>query len=309
MDQTTTNIYTGLDEARQFETDASGRVLLTSTGRPTLRVPVYGVAKPYSTTKPTLVGKGKNTSIGLKGGKGVAGGYTSLVSVMQAGNSSSKLPKCSKWIVNGCTSNASDVSGDIQYVGAGSAKGESGTYADGFLWFGVSTYGDWATVGHSMIPYVDFDTTGDGVPDYEVYAQSVADNDLISAFLVDLNANALISISPVNFTYGDTDTNVFDGNAILLPVDPAAIGVTSTTTSLPISYTVGTFSAWTGQDVDSVTGSTFNVTKPQLSVDAPLYIDAAKSAVPYTATGRNVSALVFQLNGKPNHRATLLRIS
>ncbi|WP_051266849.1 S8 family peptidase [Nakamurella lactea] len=313
MDSTTPNPYTGLDEPRQYETDASGRVLLKATGKPTLRVPVFGVAKPYSTTKPTLVGKGKNTSIGLKGGKGVAGGYTSLVSVLQAGVSSSKLPKCTKWITNGCASTPSDKAADIQYVGAGSAKGDSGTYADGFLWFGVSTYGDWATIGHSVVPYVDFDVNGDGDADYEVYAQSIEDGtgeptDLISAFLVDLNADELISISPVNFNYGDTDTNVFDGNAILLPVDPAAIGVTAATKSLPISYTVGTYSTFTGEDVDTVTGSTYNVTKPQLTVEAPLYIDAAKSAVPYQATGKNVSALVLQLNGKPKHRATVLRI-
>ena len=40
--------FTGADRARQFVSDASGRVLISQAGKDDLRVPVYGAAKPVS---------------------------------------------------------------------------------------------------------------------------------------------------------------------------------------------------------------------------------------------------------------------
>jgi subtilisin family serine protease len=307
MTSTTPNPLTGMDEPRQFVTDASGRVLLAQTGKAALRVPVYGVVKPVSTTTTTKGVSGGKPAL-LLNGKGVSGGITSLVSVLQLGGTSPKLPACSASVTEGCTRNISDRSGDIKEVGVGSVKGSKG-YSNGFLWFGIATYQNWVTIGHSMIPYVDIDTNADGTPDYEVYVASVADNDLIEAFLIDFNSGELLSVTPVNFNYGDVETNVFDSNAILLPVDPAAIGITPTTTKFQINYTAGMYSAFTGSDVDTAKGAVFDVAAPRVQVGAPLYVDEDKAAIPYTTAGNmHASALVVHLHGTPNIRTEVVQV-
>ncbi len=315
MTPTTPNKFTGLDEPRQYVTDASGRVLIAQVGKPALRVPVYGVAKPYSTTKASRVVVAGKPAIVLNG-KGVSGGITSLVSVMQLGATSPRLPKCSATVLEGCVRNQSDQSGDISHVGAGSVKGSEG-YSDGFLWFGISTYQNWASVGRSLIPYVDLDVNNDGSPDYEVYAQSVTGSggdatDLLEAFLVDYNTGELLSVTPVNFNYGDVETNVFDGNTILLPVDPAAIGITPTTTSFPVKYTAGTFSTFTGSDIDTVNGSEpYNVTNPRITgLSSPIYVDEDKASISYGVGGNSITnVMVVHLHGTPNARTDVVRVN
>ena len=83
-----------LDTPRQFVSDSSGRLLVKPSGKAALRVPVYGAAKPVSTT----TGSVKKKSIVLSG-KGIDQGagssaYVSLASVMQYGASSGVLPPC-----------------------------------------------------------------------------------------------------------------------------------------------------------------------------------------------------------------------
>ena len=145
-----------LDTPRQFVSDSSGRLLVKPSGKAALRVPVYGAAKPVSTT----TGSVKKNAIVLSG-KGVDQGsgssaYTSLASVMQYGASSGVLPPCEPGQLGGCADTASERAGDIKYVGAGS----SGDW----LWFGVATRGQWATVGNTLIPYVDYDTMATTYP-------------------------------------------------------------------------------------------------------------------------------------------------
>ena len=48
---------TQLELARQYLSDASGRVLVTPSGDDAVRVPVYGAAKPVSTTDATVSGQ------------------------------------------------------------------------------------------------------------------------------------------------------------------------------------------------------------------------------------------------------------
>ena len=134
MDATQTNPYTGEDEARQYVSDASGRILISQVGKADLRVPVYGAAKPVATTVAKDGKIGRNPAVILKG-RGFAQGtdstaFNSMVSVLQYGASSPKLPKCSDSVVNGCVGIATERAGDLQYVGAGSSPGARG-YGDG----------------------------------------------------------------------------------------------------------------------------------------------------------------------------------
>ena len=53
MDAEQVNPYYGATEARQFVSDASGRLLVKPSQRTRNRVPVYGAAKPTSSTTAT----------------------------------------------------------------------------------------------------------------------------------------------------------------------------------------------------------------------------------------------------------------
>lgn len=200
-------------------------------------------------------------------------------------------------------------------MGAGVAKGSTGV-SDGFLWFGISTYRDWVDVGHTQIPYVDIDVNGDGRPEYEVYGQAMQNAsgdglDLMEAITVDMRTGEALSITPVNFNYGDVDTGVFDSNAILLPIDPSVIGITPQTKDFPITYTTGVYSTIYGEDLDTVAPVKFNPLKPAVSFEAPLYIDEGKSAIPYTMgynAPRKTSVLVLHLNGKPENRSEVVTV-
>jgi len=298
--------------ARQFVSDASGWLTVTprNRGASSLRVPVYGAAKPVSATTVRNWGNGSQGAL-LLSGKGVeqgsgASAFASLVSVLDLGATSPKLPKCRGDRITGCTVNETAVAGDLEYVGAGATKSGAG-YADGWLYFGIATYGDWATVGNSTIPYVDFDTTGDGVPDYEVYVQNLPSTDVLVAILVDLNAGAVADIEPVNLNFGDVDTNVFDTNVLLIPVWPSAIGITDDTESFPITYTVGTNSPYTNNasgDIDQVGPVSFDAVNPSVQVADPLYLDQGYTAIPYRLADADAgsSLLTATSNGRGKHR-------
>jgi len=279
-----------LGVARQFVADASGRLMVNVRGSKAnaLRLPVYGAAKPVSQTKVSDSSR-KGKSVLQIRGEGVSQGdgataYDSLMSVATLGATSSRLPVCRGTQTENCTVNETARAGDLQYVGAGSSKSGDG-YADGWLWFTISTYADWATVGNSTIPYVDIDTTGDGVPDYEVYVKNYDATDVLLANLVDLSTGSVIDLEPVNFQFGDVNTNVFDTNVLSIPVWPSAIGVTDDAKTFPITYSVGTNSYYTGNangDIDEVGPVSYDVVNPAIAVDAPLYLDEGVTSIPYT---------------------------
>ena len=54
MDAEQVDPYYGATEARQFVSDSSGRLLVKPSHGPADRVPVYGAAKPTSSTAATL---------------------------------------------------------------------------------------------------------------------------------------------------------------------------------------------------------------------------------------------------------------
>ncbi len=320
MDAEQTDALIGADRARQFLSDASGRVLITQYGKADLRVPVYGAAKPVSTTKSKAVTSRTGTRTIQLRGNGFDQGegserFASQASVLNLGYTSKRLPTCSPTTTDsGCTFNATTVAGDLHYVGANATTDRSGSKANGWLWFGLSTYGNWATIGNSTIPYVDMDTTGDGVADFEVYVQNEPSTDLLTAYLVDIKKNTLIDIEPVNFQDGNVDTNVFDSNTLLIPVWPAAIGLTDSATTFPIRYTVGTSSFYgssaLGGDIDRTPAVTFDAAKPAVQVTDPLFYDADGVGIPYRLNGaaKTAKALILHLHGKSGSRAEVLTV-
>lgn len=276
---------TQLGAARQFVADASGRVVLTAQdpGVPPLRVPVYaaprpaaGIAAPQSLRFP---GRDQQAVLALSG-RGVDQGsgdaaYRSLISVLQLQTESGRLPECEGVFVAYCTPNGTAQSGDIRYVGVTStaplavARGRPG---DALLAFGITTWEDWYNVGSNTVPFVNIDTSGDGLPDFEVRGTKLAGTDVLVAVTVDLQAppdSPPVQVLPVNGQYGDVDSGVFDSNVIMLPVSLAALGIDPLAVTAPISYTTGVASYYTGpvnvgEVIDSTGPALFDAVRPGL---------------------------------------------
>ena len=321
----------GVDVPRQYLSDSSGRVLVQEKGKAALRVPVYAAVKPTAatstraTTVTTSTGTGAHRTTTSSpvlqiSGKGFAQGsgsqsFTSLASALELGATSPKLPTCKGAQTTGCLAIGSDAAGDLRYVGAGSSPTSTG-FADGWLYFGINTWGQWAVDGASVTPFVDFDTTGDGQPDFEVYVQNLDSTDVPLAWLVDLHQGTLVDLEPVNLNFGDVDTNWFDSDTLLIPVWPAAIGVKDTDTSFPITYTVGVAGSYSDNDgngdIDWTAPVTYDVVDPAFDAADDLYQDQGGANIPYTLGSdatTSTKALVLHLQGAPGQRAEVVSVT
>ncbi|GAA1838691.1 S8 family serine peptidase [Microlunatus capsulatus] len=306
-----------VERARQYVSDASGRLLVTPKGKPALRVPVYGAAKPASTTRvddttvagaPTMVVKGA----GFAQGSGTTA-FESKLSVLTLGYNSPRQPRCGGVQAVGCAATAATRAGDIHYVGAGATPGNGGSRADGFVWFGLSTWGNMSSIGHFNVPFVDIDITGDGKADLETLVQPEPDTDLFNAVTLDLRepeGEQLVDIQPLNFGDGDFETNAFDTNTLLIPVSAAALGITDEATTFPLTYRVGTANAYasplTGGVQDQTPAVAFDALNPGVQVGGLVYPDVAGTRIPYrlAATGgKPARALVIHLHGVDGTRA------
>jgi subtilisin family serine protease len=292
------NIFYGGTEPRQFVPDASGRLLVKPKGKPANRVPVYGSAKPTSATTASL--SGSNLVIsgqGVDTGGSTAADYHSQLSVLQLGATSPMLPTCEGDPADGCVSGVTDRSMDLQYVGAGSTNG-----TDGLLYFGISTYGDWASVGTNVIPFVDYSTDADAAFEFETYVQTIEGTDLLYAWTVNLANGHLVDLEPVNFAFADTDTNVFDNNVMIFGAFKGLLGV-PTTGTLPITYQVGTVGWFSNLDETGVIS--YNAGTPTLGTSSPLYDDKGGTSIPLSGSGA-ADALVLHLHGKKGARAEVV---
>ncbi len=311
---------------RQYVSDASGHVLVTQFAAPALRVPVYGAAKPVSLMQASAGSADGVTGIKLSGsgfsqGSGPTG-WSSLASAMDLGAVSTRLPKCPALLGTNCTQNRSAEGADLQYVGTGSFPGQAtdgtASLANGFLYFGISTWGNNANIGQifTSIPVVDFDTNGDGNVDFEVFAEPVPGSDVLVAALYSFEQGAVIDLEPINFEFGDVDTNVFDSNTLIMPVALGAIGVTDATTSFPVTYQAYELSAYTSNPnlVQDITDPiTTDAVRPavDLSVPAgsvPLYDDRAGEVIPALVKRANTKALVFHLHNTSGTRAQVVTL-
>ncbi|MFT3871199.1 MAG: S8 family serine peptidase [Nocardioides sp.] len=293
----------GASVPRQFVTDSSGRVVVTPVDGSDLRVPVYGGAKPVSTTK-AKVTRGRHkavkvTGAGVKQGSG-ASAFRSLMSVMQLGAKSGKLPTCGAGEDPiGCTSSATERAGDIKEVGAGATKK--------WLWFGVSTRSDWPNIGSVLSPDVYYDVNGDGTPDFDTYVGLRPGTDVPLAFTFDMESGDLVDAEPINFNFGDVDTNVFDNNVVLLPVWKDAIGLKGKKKA-QVRYSVGMWYGYTGDYIDWVdVPGKFNAGKPAVATGSPLWLDR-RGKIKLTSATPKAKALVFHLHGASGKRSQVLTV-
>ena len=78
-------------------------------------------------------------------------------------------------------------------------------------------------------------------------------------------------MEPVNGLFGSLDSNVFDTNTMLLPMDLALVADTGgpdlTGPHAADQLRGGTFNGYTGDDQDHTSSANFNVGSPDLSTD------------------------------------------
>ncbi|MDQ4092896.1 MAG: S8 family serine peptidase [Actinomycetota bacterium] len=281
-----------LRAARQFVADASGRIVFSAPDNPgagvppdtvALRVPVYAAPRPVSdlSALETLHFRGDDRQAVLSlFGRGVDQGsgdaaFRSLISALQLQTESGRLARCRGVFVAACTLNGTARGGDIRYVGVTSTAPlvvARGRPKDALLAFGITTWGDWYNVGSNTIPFINIDTTGDGLPDFEVRGTKLAGTDVLIAATADLHAppgSPPVQVLPVNGQFGDVDSGVFDSNIIVLPVSLAALGIDPLAATAPISYTTAVASYYTspvsvGEVIDSTAPALFDAVRPGL---------------------------------------------
>ena len=269
---------------RNYLADASGRVVLTRSGHPSLRVPVYSSPRPASTmtqqshlnmpsgavvTKPlALTGQGVDQGHGNKRVESLVAGFE-----LQA--ASAPLPDCSGSLVNGCIHFPDEKAADMHYVGSSSD-------AD-FVYFAISTWGPWRTEGWTQEFDIYIDTNGDNTPDAVLFNTRLAGQDIFVTELLDLNTFDVLDLEAVNGVLGNVDTAEFDSDVLVMPV---AIGALPGLTNNKIRYGIVSFGPAVSAPTDvvglkqngDVNGPKVIVNRPGVvlsgpSLSAPLLID------------------------------------
>lgn len=260
---------TQLDVPRAWVADISGRVELTGSKVPTLRVPVHAAPKLVSDMEvddAIEFKKGATTAkVELEGDHVRAGSgnaqVVSLVSAFEFGASSPRQGTKLDAVPGGREM-------DLQYVGAASTAKTTGV-ADGMLNFGVSTWGNWAHLAGGTEIDIEIDTNNDGKPDFLTFNTTAEGLDLDVVATYNLSTLKQVDLQFLNGLTGDVDSNTFDTNTATFPVSLAALGVKGD--SAPIKYRVSTYSQYNSDEngnnvpVDETAWIGFDAIAPALS--------------------------------------------
>lgn len=259
---------------REYVAALSGRLVLTS-GEAELRVPVQAAPRLVSelTADPvSFADAGATTAPLTLSGRGVAtGGWTSLVAPLTLGATSPKLEDVPGFV----TSPSSIASGDLRWVGWTSTAPQhaaaGGDPADGYLGVGIAVDGDWATLGQSVFPTIDWDLDADGATDARTIVQKLSDaTDVTVAvtFVPGSDPTQILDIQAANGAFGDVDTTVFDNSVLVAPVGIAALGLSPGATPSVTVRTTSDYAADPDGQVDAVEPFTVDPFDPPYWFDA-----------------------------------------
>ncbi|MEP7178192.1 MAG: S8 family serine peptidase, partial [Pseudonocardiales bacterium] len=250
---------------REYVADASGRVLLTSNGKPELRVPVYSaprpasvMTQPASVTLPTgnviqqallpLSGHSVNQGTGLEAVQSTVSGFE-----LQA--VSGLAPTCAGAVTSGCVHFSDERSADLKYVGYTSNAPQLSSIGgnvstDGMLYFSVTTQGPWRSAASTQEFDILLDINRDGTPDAVMFNTRLAGQDTMVSETIDLTTGDVLDIEAINDRLGDVDTALFDSDTMVLPVAIGALPGLAPSTRL--NYGVESFSNDAAAPVDAV---------------------------------------------------------
>lgn len=277
---------TQLGIPRQFLAEASGRLELSSTGVPSLRVPVYAAPKPTSAmtagkslTFPNT--KANSVKVPLsgrpltQGGLG-ANGYNSLLAPFELQTSSPRIGKLEASVSADSEENQAVRAMDLQNVGVSSTipalAATGGNIQQGDIGFGISTWGNWAALSTSYRTQVYIDTNNDGKDDFRLSLGFATGLDLPLVTLYKIQPDGSLVPAgpsrPLNGLNGGLDSNTMDTNVMVLPVQASLLGIDGSKAS-PFTYRVVTFSNFNVKDgflvpVDQTEPKTYDPVNPAL---------------------------------------------
>ncbi|MCW2755650.1 MAG: putative Subtilisin [Marmoricola sp.] len=252
---------------RQFQADASGLLELNAqTDTPDLRVPVYAAPRPASTmtqagslTLPDgavqtallpLTGQAYNQGSVVDGTK-----TQSTVAGFELQALSGLAPTCSVSVTSGCVGFPDERAADLKAVGVTSSAPELTANSQdpmaGEAYFAVNTQGPWRTAASSQEFDIYIDGNGDGIADAVLFNTRLTSSDVLVSELIDLNTGHVLDVEPLNDSFGDTDTAMFNSDTLVLPTAIGAIPGVSPGQSR-ISYIVQSFSPYQGDPVDKI---------------------------------------------------------
>jgi subtilisin family serine protease len=319
---------------REFLADASGRVLLASSGRPTLRVPVYSAPRPASNMTQAAVlnltpgaqqtGSLQLTGTNLNQGTG-SQQVVSLASVFELQGVSGLAPHCSAAVDEQCVNNADERSADLKYVGTTSNFFGANHVDDGFAYFAISTHGPWHTPADMQEFDIYIDTNDNTIPDYVMYSTRLGDTDVFIARTLKLRtpplAPVVVDEQLINDRFGGDDpanqidgldTALFDSDTLVMPVGIKALGLTAVNSR--INYDVVSFSNQQGGPVDFIEGLSFDTLHPGISTgaadgllweDAPSALPVNRDLAAYEADN-GLGALVVHYHNPNAHKAQVV---
>jgi subtilisin family serine protease len=300
---------TGGQIERHFIADESGRIVFTSSGGPTLRVPAYAAPRHVSAiTGPRFVqfnssGLSLLPQVGptVEDAPAVAPAANVLASVdaMELQGVSGVLPACTGGALPpGCTQNSADRAADLKAVGVTSdvpvyeeqgqdAYNGSGVTNDVFefpalAYIGIATQQQWRTPSDMNEYDVMIDANRDGLPDAVLFNTRVPGTDVFVAELdalvqsrggfVDGPMLDLELLNGIDPSANGSDTYLFNSNVMTMPFTVAALAAVGfdPNQSTRINYWVDGISGESGI-VDSL--------GDPLRSQQPMSIDLAHPAV------------------------------
>ena len=229
--------------ARHWLTEEAGYLVLSQSGNPKLRLPLYLTSRPASTmAAPATIPTGGNptgsTTIPLTGSDvctGTLGAGPTCTGTFPTTEVSLVTP-FELQVVSPQDESIAPPEADIQYGGVAFSA------ASGVLMFGVSTWGNWTSPTATQFN-IYIDNNSDGVWDRILYnedpgraAQLLFGNaaatgqDSFISFVFNLATSGVSTQQFVNrVSSAGVDSALFNNNVMFLAATPASLGITGTT--------------------------------------------------------------------------------
>ncbi|WP_220595212.1 S8 family serine peptidase [Oscillochloris sp. ZM17-4] len=260
-----------------------------------VNLPIYAAPRLTSAMASTGLNlhlKDSSTLTGTVGlaGSGISASSTptktaSLVSMFELQDISPRMTATS--VVSGAN--------DLQYVGVANDMSATTTITDSTLYFGLSTYHDWASPNEVYFE-IDFDTNGDGVTDYALFSSSTGTsdpNDVAITYLAKLKPDGSIDGSLIpeyylnGFSPDEMNTNLFSTNVVVLAVSAADMGLTSASSAFTYQVFSASNTDYVPYDLSAVLSydpQHPGVTYAMGSSEMPFYADLPSTEIPLTVS-------------------------
>ncbi|MEV6975134.1 S8 family serine peptidase [Kitasatospora sp. NPDC093806] len=282
-------------KARSYRGELSGRLLLTpeDPAAPELRVPLLAAPRPATDLTAGLqVRSGRAGALAVLTGTGAPGDRPGLLSAFALGGEGARWPDCppnsgaavgpgagivpedsteeAAEVRDVCVERAGDRAANLRAAGAASdAPAVTGDpLAQGLLYLGAQVWAQAATPVGLFGVRASLDTDGDGVTDVLVKADRLRGSDVLVARALDARTGAELDVQPLNARWGDTDTALLDGDALVLPVRLSALpGVRPGHSTVRYALWTGLATGGKPDPAEAFSAIGLRGTRPTLTID------------------------------------------